>query len=176
MSFSVECLWQTTVTLRLLSFLIVDVKQHWFEWHWNPRNSWNYFYFQTFSGAHYPERATSLFSCNDVFTSRVIFRYAFPAKFTVSGYVRIEIWVKTMVAKLRCLCYCIPISTCCFPSFQPSFLKLVFPQSHAFYVHFPHVQVKQRHTFDTFLSVRVLSIECTLCKFFSLLCNGQEDF
>ena len=43
------------------------------------------------SGAHYPEHATSLFSCNGVFTSRVIFRYAFPAKFSFSGYVRIEI-------------------------------------------------------------------------------------
>ena len=118
------------------------------------------------SGAHYPERATSLFSCNGVFTSRVIFRYAFPAKFTVSGYVRIEIWVKTMMAKLRCFCYFIPtFSTCRFPSFQSAFLKLVFPQFHAFYLHFPHVQVKQRHTFDTFLSVRVLSIESTLCKY-----------
>ena len=75
-----------------------------------------------------------------------------------------------MVAKLRCFCYCVPFSTC-FPSFQPSLLKLVFPQFHAFYVYFPHVQVKQRHTFDTFLSVRVLSIESTLCKFFSRLCT-----
>ena len=32
------------------------------------------------SGAHYPERATYLFSCNGVFTSKVIFRYPFPAK------------------------------------------------------------------------------------------------
>ena len=52
--------------------------------------------------------------------SKVIFRYVFPAKFTVSGYVRIEIWVKTVVAKLRCFCYCIPFSTCRFPSFQLS--------------------------------------------------------
>ena len=37
------------------------------------------------------ERATALFSCNGIFTSSVIFRYAFPAKSTVSGYVRIEI-------------------------------------------------------------------------------------
>ena len=29
-------------------------------------------------GAHDPERATYLFSCNGVFTSKVIFRYAFP--------------------------------------------------------------------------------------------------
>ena len=35
------------------------------------------------SGAHYPERETSLFSCNGVFTSTVIFRYAFSAKITV---------------------------------------------------------------------------------------------
>ena len=32
------------------------------------------------AGAHHPERATYLFSCNGVFTSKVIFRYAFPAK------------------------------------------------------------------------------------------------
>ena len=96
----------------------------------------------------------------------------FPPKITVSGYVRIEIWVKTMVAKLRCFCYCVPFSTCRFPSF----LKLVFSQFHAFYLHFPRVQVKQRHTFDTILSVRVLSIESTLCKFFSRLCNGQGEF
>ena len=61
------------------------------------------------AGAHYPERGTSLFSCNGVFTSRVIFRYAFPAKLTVSGYVHIEVWVKKMVAKFRCFCYCIPV-------------------------------------------------------------------
>ena len=36
------------------------------------------------SGAYYPELATSLFSCNGVFISRVIFRYAFDAKSTVS--------------------------------------------------------------------------------------------
>ena len=44
-----------------------------------------------FSSRYYPERATSLFSYNGVFTSRAIFRYDFPAKITVSGYVRIEI-------------------------------------------------------------------------------------
>ena len=92
------------------------------------------------------------------------------------GYVRIEIGVKTMVAKLSCFCYRIPFSTCRFPSFRSSFLTLVFLQFHAFYLHFPHVQVKQLHTVDTFLSVRVLSIESTLCKFFSRLCNGQGDF
>ena len=43
--------------------------------------------FRVSAGAHYLERATSLFSCNGVFTSRVIFRYAFPARNTVSGYV-----------------------------------------------------------------------------------------
>ena len=47
----------------------------------------------------------------------------FPPKITVSCYVRIEIWVKTMVAKLRCFCYCIPFSTCRFPLFQISFLN-----------------------------------------------------
>ena len=31
------------------------------------------------TGAHHPERATYLFSCNGVFTSKVIFRYTFPA-------------------------------------------------------------------------------------------------
>ena len=36
------------------------------------------------SGVHHPERAISLFSCNGVFTSTVIFRCAFPAKTTVS--------------------------------------------------------------------------------------------
>ena len=128
------------------------------------------------SGAHYPERAISLFSYNGVFTSRVIFRYSFPAKFTVSGYGRIKIWVKTMLAKLCCFCYCILFFTCRFPSFQSSFLKLVFPQFPAVFFHFPHLQVKQRHIFDTFLSVRVRSIESTLCKFFSRLCNGQGDF
>ena len=35
------------------------------------------------SGAHYPERATSTYSCNGVFTSKFIFRYAFPAKIPV---------------------------------------------------------------------------------------------
>ena len=46
-----------------------------------------YSQYTPYPGAHYPERATSLFSCNGVFTSRVIFRYAFPAKFTVPGYM-----------------------------------------------------------------------------------------
>ena len=41
----------------------------------------------TTAGAHYPERATFPFSCNGVFTSRAIFRYASPAKITVSGCV-----------------------------------------------------------------------------------------
>ena len=41
----------------------------------------------TQTGAHYPERATSTFSCNGVFTSKFIFRYAFPAKITVPGDV-----------------------------------------------------------------------------------------
>ena len=38
------------------------------------------------------------------------------------------------------------------------------------------MQVKQQHTFDTIHSVWVLSMESTLCKFFSRLCNGQGDF
>ena len=110
-------------------------------------------------GAHYPERATSLFSCNGALTSGVILRYDFPAKIIVSGYVRIDVWVKTMVARLRCFCYCIMFSSCRFPSF----LKLVLPQFHAFYLHFPHVQVKQRHTFECEffrLNPRFVSFSC----------------
>ena len=37
-----------------------------------------------------PGAETSLYSCNGVFTSTCIFRYAFPAKIAVSGDVRIE--------------------------------------------------------------------------------------
>ena len=42
------------------------------------------------SGAHQGERATAINSCNGVFTSKVIFRQAFPAKKIVSDDVRIE--------------------------------------------------------------------------------------
>ena len=42
------------------------------------------------NSAHYPERATAINSCNGVFTSRFIFRYAFPAKITVSDDVYFE--------------------------------------------------------------------------------------
>ena len=41
-------------------------------------------------GAHYLERATAINSCNSVFTSRFIFRYAFPGKITVSDDVYFE--------------------------------------------------------------------------------------
>ena len=35
------------------------------------------------AGAHYPERATAIGSCNGVFTSKFIFRVASPAKYVV---------------------------------------------------------------------------------------------
>ena len=47
---------------------------------------------RTKSGAHYPERAgertTAINSCNGVFTSRFIFREAFPARITGSLFYR----------------------------------------------------------------------------------------
>ena len=39
----------------------------------------------------YPERETSMLSCNGVFTSEISFNNAFPAKITVFVHVRIEI-------------------------------------------------------------------------------------
>ena len=81
-----------------------------------------------------------------------------------------------MVAKLLVFATVFRFPLVVYHHSNTSFLKLVIPKFHAFYLHFAHVQVKQRHTFDTFLSVRVLSIESTLCNFFSRLCNGQKRF
>ena len=43
-----------------------------------PGQSYLLFVYQGGSGAHHPERATYLFSCNGVFTSKVILRLNFP--------------------------------------------------------------------------------------------------
>ena len=106
----------------------------------------DYRYF-TIAGAHYPERATSLYSCNGVFTSSFIFRYAFPAKITVSGYVRIETnLIKKMAAKLRFFLVLYSVLRSSFSIIPIRNLhQLAFPQYHAFYLHFPHV--KLRHIF-----------------------------
>jgi len=89
---------------------------------------------ETIPGAHYPERATSLYSCNGVFTSSFIFTYAFPAKITVSGYVRIERHlIKKMAAKLRFFLVLYSVLCSSF-SIIPIHLfhQMAFPQYHAF--------------------------------------------
>jgi len=102
---------------------------------------------ETIPGAHYPEHATSLYSCNGVFTSSFIFTYAFPTKITVSGYVCTE---RHLIKKWRpsydFFWYSIPFSALRFPSFQ-SISSIRWPSHNTmrFYLHFPHV--KLRHTF-----------------------------
>ena len=111
------------------------------------------------SGAHDPERAASPFSCNGVFTSKVILRCAFPAKtITVSGYLRIEIWVnKKMAAQRYSFCFGIPFSTCLFLSFQSIHsLNWASHNIMRFILQFPHLPNVQE-TFGTFHRVRVRS-------------------
>ena len=57
----------SSLGLRSLRFLLLFIRWISYETSMQP-------------GAHYPERATYLYSCNGVFTSKVIFRYAFPAE------------------------------------------------------------------------------------------------
>ena len=60
------------------------------------------------SGAHYLGRATSLFSCNGVFTSRVIFRYAFPAVSRSSAAVSDLQTVSKMNSISHCVIFAFP--------------------------------------------------------------------
>ena len=81
-----------------------------------------------------------------------------------------------MAAQRRSFCFGIPFSTCRFPSFQ--LIRSLNWSSHntmGFNLHFPHLSHVQV-SFGTFLRVRRRSIESTLWKFFSRLCNDQVDF